>query len=141
MSVKHRQPGVRFRGGPERVSRSRERVGPSSALLPRGFAARAYLRVEPGGQRLAVPERLPDAVFCLDGLPPGTRLPAPACHEPLAAHELAARMIGRVSGGDAFEARLGHLIAVLDQPADGPSHLFAVLSGDRVAQTRELTAP
>src|ERR1700737_2047943 len=115
-----------------------ERILRRSAHLPRGLAAGAHLGVEPAGQQLALLDRLPDAVFCLDGMQPGTGLPVPACHEPFAAQEVAARMIGGGSGGDAAGARLGHLVAVLDQGGDDPGELFAALSTHGITEASEL---
>ena len=69
---------------------------------------------------------------------PGTGLPVPARHQPLASQQLATWMVDRVSGGDPLEARLGHPVAVLDEGGDDPSQLFAVLSGDRIAEAGEL---
>ena len=47
-------------------------------------------------------------------------------------------MVGWVSRGDALEARFRHLVALLDEGADDPSQLFAVLSGDCIAIAVEL---
>src|SRR6266550_1650271 len=47
-------------------------------------------------------------------------------------------MIGSVAQGDALEARFRHLVTLLDEGADDPSQLFAVLSRDRVAIAVEL---
>src|SRR5437773_1438553 len=115
-------------------------LSPGSGLAPRprGLAAGSDLRVEPAGERLAVLDRLPDPVFRLDRLQPGPGLPVAAGHQPLAAQEVAAWVIGRVTRGDALEARLRHLVALLDEGGDDPRQLFAVLSSDRIAKAVEL---
>src|SRR5205814_7535888 len=107
--------------------------GSGLAPRPRGLAAWSDVRVPPAGERLAVPDRLPHTVFRLDRLQPGAGLPVATGHQPLAAKEVAPRVIGRVSRGDAPEARFRHLVALLDEGTDDPSQLFALLSRDRIA--------
>src|SRR6202140_5682708 len=137
-----REGGASAAARPDRCAGRRE---PGRRVLrevlagrPRGLAARAYLRIEPAGQRLAVLDRRSETLFGLDRVQPGTGLPVPACHEPLASQQITAWMIGRVTGRDPFEARLGPLVAVRDKGGDDPIEFLAFLSGNRIAVAGEL---
>src|SRR5438477_2799941 len=135
------KPIRRWRARPTPLSASRrrgKREARWSAARPCGEPARPDVRVEPAGEWLAGLDRIPDALFRLRTLKPGPRFPVSPCHQSLAPQELAARVIGRVSGWHALEARLGDLVAILDERGDDPGQFFAVLAGDRIAKASEL---